>query len=267
MEGRSDSRPIVVKIGGSTLGNHDTTLEDLVALQKQGYRIVVVHGGGSVVSDWMKRHGAVPRFVRGLRVTDAMSLEIATAVLTGLINKQMVASLLSRGAKAIGLSGVDGAMLECQIANAELGFVGEITKVNPEHIQSAMKDGYMPIISPIGIHSNDGSQHASCLLNINGDTAAGHMARAIEASHLIFLTDVPAVLDGAGRPVSRLSIRGAQMFLRSGIARGGMIPKLEACLEALPTVPAADIIDGRQPGALKACFQKDFTGTRIYAKD
>ncbi|MQF69036.1 acetylglutamate kinase [SAR202 cluster bacterium AD-804-J14_MRT_500m] len=267
MEGRSGSRPIVVKIGGSTLGSHDTTLKDLVALHQEGYSIAVVHGGGSVVSDWMKRQGSVPRFVRGLRVTDSVSLEIATAVLAGLINKQLVASLLSLGAKAIGLSGVDGGMLECQIANPELGFVGEVTKVDPGPIYSAMKDGYMPVISPIGIHSNDGSEHSSCLLNINGDTAAGHLARAIQASHLIFMTDVPAVLDGAGRPVSRLSIRGVRMFLRSGIARGGMIPKLEACLEALPTVPIANIIDGRQPGALQACFQEQGNGTRIHAKD
>ncbi len=265
MDGGADSRPIVVKIGGSTLGSHDTTLQDLVSLQKEGYRIIVVHGGGSIVSDWMKRQGAVPRFVRGLRVTDATSLEIVTAVLTGLINKQLVASLIGLGGKAIGLSGVDGAMLECRIANPELGFVGEVTRVNSEPLQQAMDGGYIPMVSPVGVHAIDGSEHSGSLLNINGDTAAGDLARHTGASRLIFLTDVPGVLDSAGRPVPRLSMRGAQMFLRSGIARGGMIPKLEACLKALPAVPVAEIIDGRQPGALRQCVEGHSAGTRIHA--
>ena len=118
-------RPIVVKIGGSTLGSHDTTLEDLVSLQQDGVKLIVVHGGGQIINQWMEQQGSMPRFVRGLRVTDAKSLEIVTAVLTGLVNKQLVASLIGLGGKALGLSGVDGGLLEARVADRELGYVGE----------------------------------------------------------------------------------------------------------------------------------------------
>ena len=124
------SPPIVVKIGGSTLGSHDTSLKDLVTLQQQGLNIVVVHGGGRVISDWMQRQGIPPRFVNGLRVTDAPSLDIVVAVLTGLINKDLVCLLQQLGGKTIGISGIDGQILEARIVNPELGFVGQITKVN-----------------------------------------------------------------------------------------------------------------------------------------
>ena len=132
--------PIVVKIGGSTLGSHDTTLKDLVTLQKQGVDVVVVHGGGNVISQWMQRQGIPPRFVDGLRVTDAASLEIVVAVLSGLINKELVSSLQQMGGRAIGISGVDGNLLEAHIANPELGFVGEVSQVNSEPLR-ALLDG------------------------------------------------------------------------------------------------------------------------------
>ena len=143
-------RPVVVKIGGSTLGSRDTTLKDLVALQQDGVKPIVVHGGGSIISQWMERQGAIPRFVRGLRVTDAQGLEIATAVLTGLVNKQLVASLMSLGGKALGLSGVDGGLLEAQMADEELGYVGQVTKVNPQLVLQALEGGYIPWWLPWG---------------------------------------------------------------------------------------------------------------------
>ena len=252
--------PIVVKIGGSTLGSHDTTLQDLVRLQQEGRRVVVVHGGGKVISEWMKRHGAMPRFVRGLRVTDGPSLDIVTAVLTGLINKQMVASLTNLGGRVMGLSGVDGALLQCRIANPELGFVGEVTKVNPDPITCALDAGFIPLIAPVGVHEDNGQ-----LLNINGDTVTGSVAQALGASSLIFLTDVEGVLDSSGRCMPIMNPRQARMLIQSNIARGGMIPKLEACLLAMPQVPSAHVINGRKPGALFHCITGEVSGTRIMA--
>jgi len=254
---------IVVKVGGSALGNHDTMLHDLVFLQKKGFNLAVVHGGGQTISKWMERQGTRPRFVRGLRVTDRQSLDIVTAVLTGLVNKQLVASIIALGGKAIGLSGVDGGLLECRIADPELGYVGEVKKVNITPLEQSLKGGYIPLIAPVGLHENDGSKNAGCMLNINGDTVTGHVAQSLGASRMIFLTDVEGVLDGSGRMVPRLNTRQAQMFIRSGIVKGGMIPKLEACLKAMPNVPTTNIVDGRIRGALKRCVFGETMGTQV----
>ena len=254
---------VVVKIGGSTLGSHDTTLQDLVALQRDGVRLVVVHGGGNIISQWMQRQGTVPRFVRGLRVTDAQSLEVVTAVLTGLVNKQLVASLMALGGKAMGLSGVDGGLLEAEVSDQELGYVGEVSKVDPQVLYQTLEWGYIPFVAPLGLHPVDGSAYSGSLLNVNGDTAAGELAHALGAGHLIFLTDVEGVMDSSGRVIHRLDSRNAGIFLRSGVAKGGMIPKLKASLRALERVPGADIVDGRKPGALMECIRATGTGTRI----
>ena len=165
--------PIVVKIGGSTLGNHDTSLKDLITLQKEGVDVVVVHGGGNVISQWMQRQGIAPRFVNGLRVTDAPSLDIVVAVLTGLVNKELVAQLHLLGGRAMGISGIDGGLLEAHIADPALGYVGEITRANCEPIQAVVERGYMPLVAPVAMHCQDGSPHHGGALNINGDTVAG----------------------------------------------------------------------------------------------
>ena len=256
----------MVKVGGSTLGSHDTTLKDVVALQQEGVKLIVVHGGGNVISRWMERQGAIPRFVRGLRVTDAQSLEVVTAVLTGLVNKQLVASLLSLGGKALGLSGVDGGLLEARVADPELGYVGEVTKVNPEPLLQALEGGYIPLVAPLGLHCMDGSTYSGSLLNINGDTAAGELAYAVDAEGLIFLTDVEGIMDSSGRVIHRLSLRNARLLLTSGVVKGGMIPKLEACLRALERVPGAEIVDGRKPGALMDCIRGVPGGTHIIGR-
>ena len=255
-------KPIVVKIGGSTLGSRDTTLEDLVALQRDGVKLIVVHGGGAIITQWMERQGTVPRFVRGLRVTDGESLEIVTAVLTGLVNKQLVASMMALGGKAIGLSGVDGALLEAELADGELGYVGDITSVNSQPLLQALEGGYIPLVAPLGLHRVDGAYSGS-LLNINGDTAAGELASATDAGRLIFLTDVEGIMDSSGRVIRRLNVRNARLLLTSGVVKGGMIPKLKACLQALERIPVADVIDGRRPGALMDCFRGTLTGTQI----
>ncbi len=255
--------PIVVKIGGSTLGNHDTSLKDLVTLQKEGVEVVVVHGGGNVVSQWMQRQGIPPQFVRGLRVTDAASLEIVVAVLTGLVNKELVSSMHKLGGKAVGLSGIDGDMLRCKIANPELGFVGEISEVHSAPIRMLLDAGYIPMVAPLGRHKEDGSENSGSPLNINGDTVAGELALEMEAERLIFLTDVEGIMDGNSRVIRRLDRRRAGILFNSGVIQGGMIPKLSACLRALEKAPVADIIDGRQPDALLKCVRGRSTGTTI----
>ena len=257
------SGPLVVKIGGSTLGSHDTSLKDLVTLQERGRDVVVVHGGGPVISQWMQRQGIPPRFVNGLRVTDAASLDIVVAVLTGLINKELVSALHGLGGRALGLSGLDAGLLEAGVANPELGYVGEITKVNPEPLRDLLDKGYIPMLAPLAMQIQDGSEHAGGPLNINGDTVAGEVAYALGAERLIFLTDVPGIMDGNGRVLARLDRRRAGILLRSDVVRGGMIPKLAACLRALERSPVADIVDGREPGALLDCLQDKNIGTRI----
>ena len=254
---------IVVKIGGSTLGSHDTTIEDLIALQKQGIDPVVVHGGGKVITEWMEKQGVRPRFVRGLRVTDARSLEIVVAVLTGLINKTLVASMLARGGRAIGLSGADGGMLQARIAEPELGFVGSVAEVKPEPIKAVLGAGYIPVIAPVGVHCSDGSPDAGSLLNINADTVAGEIAAALGAERLVFLTDVAGVLDSSHRLIPRLTARQAAGLMRSNVVAGGMVPKLEACLAALKAGSMAQIVDGRKSNALRDTLANVTAGTRV----
>lgn len=255
--------PIVVKIGGSTLGSHDTSLKDLVTLQEQGRNVIVVHGGGNVISDWMQKQGIPPRFVNGLRVTDAPSLDIVVAVLTGLINKDLVCLLHELGGRAVGISGIDGGILQAQIANPELGFVGEVVEVNSGPLEALAESGYIPLMAPLAMHRQDGSDHAGKPLNINGDTAAGAVARAVKAERLVFLTDVPGIMDGNGRVIPHLDRRRASILRQSNVISGGMIPKLEACITALESVPQADIIDGTRPNALLDCIKGAAQGTRL----
>ena len=253
---------IVVKIGGSTLGSHDTTLHDLVTLQRQGVNSVVVHGGGKIISDWMAKQGVMPRFVRGLRVTDAPSLDIVVAVLTGLINKNLVASMVELGARSIGISGADDGMLRANIRDPELGLVGDIVNVNTDPIKAVLESGCIPIIAPVGVKmGEDGG--APTLLNINADTAAGEIAAALGASRLVFLTDVQGVLDTTRRLIPRLTERQARGLISSNVAAGGMIPKLEACLTALHSGGVSHIIDGREPSALIDVVSGATLGTRV----
>jgi acetylglutamate kinase len=254
---------VVVKIGGSTLGSHDTTLVDLVALQRQGIRPVVVHGGGKVITEWMEKQGIRPKFVQGLRVTDAASLDIVVAVLTGLINKQLVASLVAMGAKAVGISGVDGGILQGRVQDPELGFVGKVTRVNTEPVHDLLRAGLMPVIAPVAVEADTPTGKAPQLLNVNADVAAGEIAAALGASRLVMLTDVEGVLDLDKRLISRLTERQARTLVSSGIAGGGMVPKLEACLAAVNRVGETHIIDGRKPGALREVLEGRPLGTRI----
>ena len=188
-------------------------------------------------------------------------------MLTGLVNKELVSLLQKLGGKTIGLSGIDGSMLQCKIASPELGYVGEIESVNVSAIRALLDAGYIPLVAPLGAHRDDGTENAGKPLNINGDTVAGELARALQAERLVFLTDVAGVMDGGGRVIRRLDRRRANTLLNSGVAGGGMIPKLNACLRALEGPregsPVADIVDGRQPNALIDCIEGRSTGTTI----
>ena len=251
----------VIKIGGSTLGNHDTTLMDLVELQKKGEKFVVIHGGGKTISEWMEKQGIRPKFVNGLRVTDSQSLDIVVAVLTGVINKSIVASINSLGGRAIGISGADGNMVSAEIADPELGYVGKIKSVDTAPIEAILEAGYIPVIAPVGIHS-DSDDHSK-LLNINADTVAGYVSSSINAHRMVFLTDVEGVLDSSKRLISRMTKRQADSLVASHVIDGGMIPKMEACIEALLGGAISQIVDGRAPGALKDVVSGHKLGTRI----
>ena len=239
---------IVVKIGGSTLGNHDTTLEDLVELQKQGKSLVVVHGGAKVTSEWLARLGIPTSFVNGLRVTDAETLKVVAAALGGLVNKELVVAIQALGGKAVGLSGCDGNLLWSSVKSPEMGYVGEIVAVDPTPLKILLKAGYMPVIAPVSFGSVEGR---IMLLNVNGDTAAGEIAAALAAEKLVFLTDVDGIHDGSQRVVHKLNLAEAQDMLASGVASGGMIPKIEASLRALATTKVVRIMDGRAAHALR----------------
>jgi acetylglutamate kinase len=239
---------IVVKIGGSTLGNHDTALEDLVELQKKGKSLVVVHGGARVSSEWLARLGIPTSFVSGLRVTDAESLKVVAAALGGLVNKELVVAIQALGGRAVGLSGCDGNLLWASVGSPELGYVGEVVAVDPAPLRLLLKAGYMPVLAPLSFGSVEGRV---TLLNVNGDTAAGEIAAALAAEKLIFLTDVAGIRNSAGQVVARLNLTEARDMLTSGVASGGMIPKIEAGLRALTTTKVVRIIDGRAVHALR----------------
>ncbi|MDP2727692.1 MAG: acetylglutamate kinase [Dehalococcoidia bacterium] len=248
---------LVFKIGGSTLGSHDTSLEDLVNLQRAGAKPVVVHGGGDTITKWLSRHGLTTRFVKGLRVTDADSLQVVVAVLAGLVNTDIVCALQKLGGKALGLTGTDGRLLQARPRDPMLGYVGEVEAVDPSGVHLALSGGYIPVIAPIGL--DDSGQP----LNINADTAAGEIAAALGAEALFFLTDVAGVCDDRGDCLASLDASGVQALISQGIISGGMIPKVEACLRALSQVQQARIVDGRQPHAVLEALSDAPSGTRI----
>ena len=253
-----------MKIGGVALGSNDTTIEDIVHLQQQGRPLVVVHGGGKLITEWLKLHGVTTTFVGGQRVTDKDSLAVAVAVLAGLVNKEIVAAINQLGGRAIGISGVDGALAQCQIEDGKLGYVGRVVEVNTELLDMLMKSGYVPVIAPLGIYAFDRPDDAPHILNINGDIFASEIAAAIGAEQLIFLTDVPGICDRSGSLLSRLSASEAEELVTSGVASGGMIPKIRGCIRVINTASATCVIDGRQPHALRQQIEGHNSGTTIY---
>jgi acetylglutamate kinase len=281
---------LVIKIGGSTLGAEDTTFDDLVALQREGVPVVVVHGGGPVITEWMDRQGLQARFVRGLRVTDPASLEIVVAVLAGLVNKQLVAEINARGGHAAGVSGADGPTVLAEVTDADYGRVGQVREVRTRMLRTMLAARLMPVLSPIGMEVMTPSPHlplreggadlvsgnglqaplprgaeggAGYLLNINADTVAGEVAAALGAARLVFLTDVPGVKGASGEFVEALGVDECAALIEAGAIGGGMIPKVEACLRAAEAGAEALIVDGREPHALRAALHGAAKGTRV----
>lgn len=256
---------IVIKIGGSTFGSSDTTIKDLVTLQKKGMPVVVVHGGGNTCTEWLKKLNIETKFVRGERVTDLLSLEVVTAVLAGLVNKELVAMVNINGGRAVGISGADGLLVESKIKDHEMGYVGWVEKINPEILDVLLKAGFVPIISPVSLHKIDGNSDATALTNVNGDPIAGEIAVALKAKKLIYLTDVDGVKDSSGKIFPSISKTEAEGMVSSGVISGGMIPKINACLRALNAGVVPRIINGRKPHALLAEINGGEGGTTICA--
>lgn len=253
-------RTIVIKLGGSAFDGRDTTLQDVITLKSLGVKPVLVHGGGKDISNLLKRLGTEAKFVGGLRVTDEATLEAVVMVLAGKVNKEITACLNSMGARAIGLSGVDGGLLEGQIKDEALGLVGEVTRVNLSVIEMALAADLIPVIAPLAL------AEGGRILNVNGDTAAGEIAAALKASKMIFLTDVPGIRDADGKAISQLTRQGVHELIETGVVSGGMIPKVLACVRALEGVERAHIIDGRAPHALiRELYTDRGVGTMITA--
>ena len=253
--------PIVVKVGGSTLGQHDTALEDIAALQAAGQTLVVVHGGGSTATEWLKVHGVTSEFVDGLRVTGADAIDVVVAVFAGLVNKQLVASLQALGARAVGLSGVDGGLLRTRQLDSRLGYVGEVTQVDRGPIDALLAAGYLPVISSVGYWGEDPSK----LMNVNADTVAGEIAAALGASDLVFLTDVAYVHNSVGAAIEELRAPDVEALIAAGTVSGGMIPKLRAGAKAAGAGTRCHIVDGREAHALRAVLDGAKAGTRVTA--
>ncbi|MCS6922902.1 MAG: acetylglutamate kinase [Fimbriimonadales bacterium] len=243
----------VIKYGGAAMSENGLAaqvMQDIVLMHCVGIRPVIVHGGGPEISDLMKRLGKQPQFVNGLRVTDAETMELVEMALTGKTNPRLVALIQQQGGRAVGLSGKDGGLIRARKLESEvdLGFVGEVDTVQPEVLLSVLEAGYIPVVSPIGMGA-DGASY-----NLNADFAAGALAGALGAAKFILMTDVPGVLSDPEDPtslISELTREQAQRMLENGRVSGGMIPKLQACLQALERgCPRAHIIDGRIPHAL-----------------
>jgi len=255
-------KPIVIKIGGSTIGNHDTSLDDLVLLQKKNIPVVVVHGGAKTVTNWSSRLGISTRIIDGLRVTDIDTLQVVTAVLAGLINKELVSKLWKLGGKAIGLSGVDGDMIKAKNITPELEYTGEELYIDISILKLLLEEGYIPVIAPICLGLYEESKSTN-LINVNADTVAAEIAAALNAEKLIFLTDVPGLYDKDKKIINQISIIDAGKLVDSGRVSGGMVAKIKACLDALAKVQTTRIIDGRIPHALQNEIEGKEGGTTI----
>ena len=242
---------IVVKYGGNAMINEelkDAVMGDIVLLSLIGIKVVLVHGGGPEITNMLERVGKETKFVDGLRVTDSETVEIAQMVLAGKINKNLVQHLQLKGGKAIGLCGIDGNMIEAQCMNEKLGFVGDITSINVDPITDVLEKGYIPVISTIGCDAEGN------VYNINADTAASKIAGILKAESPISMTDVAGILHDKDDPdslISKVLVSEAPQLMAQGVISGGMIPKVECCIEAIRRgVKKVFIIDGRIPHAI-----------------
>jgi len=242
---------MVIKYGGNAMIDEDLkakVMEDVVMLQSLGMKVVLVHGGGPEISGMLKKIGKESKFVNGLRVTDNETIDIVTQVLAGKVNKNLVKQLNLAGGHAIGLSGLDAGLIEAEPINDELQYVGQIVDINPSVVLDALNMGYIPVISPIG-YDDKGNVY-----NINADTAAARIAGALEAEKFIAMTDIKGVLRDKNDPQSlmqTINVSELKQLEKQGIIDGGMIPKVECCVEAIRRgVKNVVIIDGRVPHSI-----------------
>lgn len=269
-------RTVVIKYGGHAMINCDlkrAVMQDVVLMHLVGMRPVIVHGGGPEITDMLKRLDKETRFVQGQRVTDAETMEIVEMVLAGKINKEIVTNIHCYGGKAIGLCGKDGHLIEAvkQVVHIkedgkeivlDLGFVGQVEKINPDIIEKVIAEGYIPVVAPVGVGADGGSY------NINADLVAGELAVALKADKLVLLTDVEGILADRNRPeslISSLQVSRVPEMIRRGIIAGGMIPKVNCCIRALEGgVKKTHIIDGRIPHSiLLEIFTDTGVGTMV----
>ena len=242
---------VVVKYGGNAMINEQLkqqVMEDMVLLQLIGVKVVLVHGGGPEITETMQRLGKKSEFVDGLRVTDKETVDIVQMVLAGRINKTLVNLLQTKGGKAMGISGMDGRLIEARPKDERLGFVGTVTRVNTQPILDLLEKGYIPVVSTLGCDRQGN------VYNVNGDTAAAYIAGALGAKRLIMMTDIAGILRDKDDPstlISQVSVRDARSLYDSGIISGGMIPKVDCCIRAIDLgVKKVIIMDGTIPHAL-----------------
>lgn len=246
-----NDKVVVVKYGGNAMINEELkeqVMEDIVLLSLIGVKVILVHGGGPEISEMLKKLGKESVFVDGLRVTDKETVDVAQMVLAGKINKSLVNLLQIKGGKAMGLSGMDGHMIEAEPKDERLGYVGQITKINVEPLADLLKHNYIPVVSTIGC---DGEGN---VYNINADTAAAYIAGAMNAYRLISMTDINGILRDKDDPsslISSIDLKEAQQLFAEGVISGGMIPKVECCIDAIHRgVEKVFIMDGRVPHSL-----------------
>lgn len=245
---------VVVKLGGHAMSSDEAMDEfarDVVLMQMVGIHPVVVHGGGPMINSMLERLEIKSEFVNGKRVTDAATVEVVEMVLSGTVNKRIVQAINRQGGKAVGLSGKDANLITCEQTNPDLGFVGTPSEMNPEVLHDLFAKNTIPVIAPLGA-GPDGET-----FNINGDTAAGAVAAALNADRLLLLTDVPGVKGADGNVMTELKATQIREMTESGVIAGGMIPKTETALNAIDGgVRAVVILDGRAPNA---CLLELFT--------
>ena len=242
---------VVIKYGGNAMINEtlkQQVMEDIALLWLIGVKVVLVHGGGPEISETMKKFGKEAKFVNGLRVTDKETVDIVQMVLAGKINKTLVNLIQMKGGHAMGLSGIDGGIIEATMKNEDLGYVGEITKIRPQPIEALLEKNYIPVISTVASDRNGNTY------NINGDTAAARIAGALNAERLIMMTDIAGVLKDKDDPstlIPHITVEEAKELYASGVISGGMIPKVDCCIDAIEHgVENVVIMDGRIPHSI-----------------
>ena len=242
---------VVVKYGGNAMINEqlkEQVMEDIALLWLIGVKVVLVHGGGPEINELMDKLGKKPEFVDGLRVTDKETIDIVEMVLAGKVNKSLVTLLSMKGGHAVGISGIDGGLIEAEIKDERLGYVGKITKVRTRPVTDLLEKNYIPVISTVA-----GDKHGN-VYNINGDTAAAYIAGALHAERLLMMTDIAGILRDRNDPTSlitEITVSEAKKLREDGVINGGMIPKVECCITALDAgVENVTILDGRVPHSI-----------------